>query len=139
MSRLDDIFLVVKSETYVITAAGTSLQMSPLITTEHHRLPQNSRNYLAFPFRPIVFEKPGGRDFGRHTGSTNHPLPLYLAVIQISVGKNGPRLCAAPALGMVFTMKFALSGELQRRVWALPREDDRVALKVRPTRSIKMR
>jgi hypothetical protein len=45
-SSLDEIVFVVRSKTYVTTAAGTSLQVSPLITIEHYRLPQNSRKHL---------------------------------------------------------------------------------------------
>jgi hypothetical protein len=51
-SRLDEIFFVVRSETYETTAAGTSLQMSPLTTTKHYQLPQNSRNHPAFSSGP---------------------------------------------------------------------------------------
>jgi hypothetical protein len=44
--------------------------MSPLITTRHHQLPQNSRNYLVYSIQPADFENPGGGEFELHTGST---------------------------------------------------------------------
>jgi len=46
--------------------------MSPLITTEHHQLPQNSRNHLVFFSGPFTFQKLGDRGFGRHPENTTH-------------------------------------------------------------------
>ena len=78
-SRLDEMLFVVRSETYVTTAAGTSLQMSSLITTKHHRLPQNSRDHLAFSSSPVACERSGRRKFGRRAGSINSPAPAPIA------------------------------------------------------------
>jgi len=46
--------------------------MSSLITIKHHGLPQNSRNNLTSSSSPVAFERPGGREIGRHTGGVTH-------------------------------------------------------------------
>jgi hypothetical protein len=39
------------------------LHLSRLSTTAHHRLSQNSRDHMVSAHDPIIFEKPGGRDY----------------------------------------------------------------------------
>jgi hypothetical protein len=39
------------------------VHFSPLSSTKHHQLTQKSRNHMAIRIGPIIFERPGNRDF----------------------------------------------------------------------------
>jgi hypothetical protein len=57
------------SGSYLTTAIGILLHLSPLSSTKQHQITQKSRNHMAICVGPIIFEKPGGRDFGCAVGS----------------------------------------------------------------------